>query len=114
MCQRIGYHAALSLRAPAIRVKQPCVYLLASGSKGTIYVGVTSDLVKRIWQHREGVVEGFTARYGVHQLVWYEQHATMLSAITGEKAIKHWRHAWEIQLIEDSNPAWKDLYPSSF
>ena len=95
-----------------MRAKQPCVYLLASGRKGTVYVGVTSDLVKRAWQHRESVVDGFTGRYGVHDLVWYEQHATMLSAIAREKAIKHWRRAWKIKLIEQSNPEWSDLYPT--
>jgi putative endonuclease len=94
--------------------KQPCVYLLASCRKGTLYVGVTSDLVKRVWQHREGVVRGFSARYGIHRLVWYEQHSTMLSAITREKAIKGWRRAWKIQLIEATNPEWEDLYPSLF
>ena len=97
-----------------MRAKQPCVYLLSSGRKGTIYVGVTSDLVKRAWQHREGVVHGFTVRYRVHDLVWYEQHATMRSAIAREKAIKHWRRAWKIKLIEQSNPEWIDLYPTLF
>ena len=97
-----------------MRNRQPCVYILASGPKGTVYVGVTSDLVKRIWQHREGVVKGFSHRYGVHRLVWYEQHATMLSAIAREKAIKKWRRAWKIQLIEAANPDWDDLYPSLF
>ena len=97
-----------------MRNRQPCVYILASGPKGTVYVGVTSDLAKRIWQHREGVVKGFSHRYGVHRLVWYEQHATMLSAIAREKAIKKWRRAWKIQLIEAANPDWDDLYPSLF
>ncbi len=97
-----------------MRNRQPCVYILASGPKGTVYVGVTSDLAKRIWQHREGGVKGFSHRYGVHRLVWYEQHATMLSAIAREKAIKKWRRAWKIQLIEAANPDWDDLYPSLF
>jgi putative endonuclease len=97
-----------------MRTKQPCVYLLASCRNGTLYVGVTSDLVKRVWQHREGVVRGFTARYAVHRLVWFEQHGTMLSAIAREKAIKAWRRTWKIQLIEATNPEWEDLYPSLF
>jgi putative endonuclease len=91
-------------------MKQPCVYLLASSRNGTLYVGVTSDLVKRIWQHREGFVEGFTKRYGVHHLVWYEVHATMPAAIAREKAIKKWKRAWKVALIEQSNPRWVDLY----
>jgi putative endonuclease len=97
-----------------MRNRQPCVYILASGPKGTLYVGVTSDLVKRVWQHREGVVKGFSMGYGVHRLVWYEQHATMASAITREKAIKAWRRVWKIKLIESVNPNWEDLYPTLF
>ncbi|HET7322363.1 MAG TPA: GIY-YIG nuclease family protein [Longimicrobiaceae bacterium] len=93
-------------------MKQPCVYILASQRNGTLYVGVTSDLVKRVWQHREGVVEGFTQRYGIHHLVWYELHATMLAAIAREKTIKEWKRAWKIQLIERENPRWLDLYES--
>ena len=102
----------LSRPAEPMRNRQPCVYILASGPKGTLYVGVTSDLVKRIWQHRECVVKGFSQRYGVHRLVWYEQHASMLSAIAREKAIKKWRRVWKIQLIEAANPDWDDLYAS--
>jgi putative endonuclease len=97
-----------------MRNRQPCVYILASGPKGTLYVGVTSDLVKRVWQHREGVVKGFSMGYGVHRLVWYEQHATMASAITREKAIKAWRRVWKIKLIESVTPNWEDLYPTLF
>ena len=89
---------------------QPCVYLLASKRNGTLYTGVTSDLVQRVWQHQNGVVEGFTKRYGVHLLVWFELHETMLSAIAREKAIKEWKRAWKIELIETSNPTWRDLY----
>lgn len=91
--------------------KQPCVYLLASKRNGTLYVGVTSDLIKRIWQHRQHVVEGFTARYEVTRLVWYEQHQTLESAIRRENAIKRWRRVWKIALIESANPEWRDLYP---
>lgn len=90
--------------------KLPCVYLLASKRNGTLYVGVTSDLVKRVWEHKNHVVDGFTKQYGVSQLVWYEVHATMASAIQREKAIKEWQRAWKIKLIEALNPDWKDLY----
>ena len=91
-------------------MKQPAVYLLASRYRGTLYVGVTSDLVQRIWQHRQGLVEGFTQRYRVHMLVWFEQHATMLDAIAREKRIKEWKRAWKLELIETNNPRWRDLY----
>ena len=91
-------------------MKQPCVYILASKRNGTLYTGVTSDLVQRVWQHKNGVVEGFTKRYGVDLLVWFELHETMASAIAREKAIKEWQRAWEIELIEKSNPTWRDLY----
>jgi putative endonuclease len=85
-------------------MKQPCVYLLASGRNGTLYVGVTSDLIKRIWEHRNHVVAGFTQKYGVDKLVWYESHASMESAIQREKAIKEWKRAWKMNLIEKTNP----------
>ena len=91
-------------------MKQPAVYLLVSRYRGTLYVGVTSDLVQRIWQHRQGLVEGFTQRYGVHMLVWFEQHATMLDAIAREKRIKEWKRAWKLELTETNNPRWRDLY----
>lgn len=90
---------------------QPCVYILASARNGTLYTGVTSDLMKRIWEHKNNVVEGFTRKYHVHLLVWFEQHETMESAIQREKAIKEWRRAWKLRLIEESNPEWRDLYP---
>ena len=93
-------------------MKQPCVYLLASHYNGTLYVGVTSDLLQRTWQHRNDFVEGFTKRHGVHDLVWYELHGTMHEAIAREKAIKEWKRAWKIRLIEEGNREWKDLYPS--
>ena len=73
-------------------------------------MGVTSDLVKRVWEHQENLVEGFTKRYGVHTLVWFEQHATMESAIAREKAIKEWKRRWKLDLIEQQNPEWRDLY----
>jgi putative endonuclease len=90
--------------------KAPCVYLLASRKRGTLYVGATSDLVKRVWEHKNGVVEGFTKRYKVHTLVWFEQHDTMESAIAREKAMKEWKRIWKLELVEASNPAWDDLY----
>lgn len=90
---------------------QPAVYLLASGRNGTLYTGVTSDLVQRIWQHREHQVEGFTKKYDATLLVWYEPHGTMESAINREKQIKKWRREWKIDLIEQANPYWNDLWP---
>ena len=91
-------------------MKDPYVYLLANTPRGTLYVGVTSDLVKRIWQHREGRIDGFTKRYGLKTLVWYERHGTVMHAIEREKAIKRWRRKWKIELIEAANPDWKDLW----
>ncbi|MFA5056403.1 MAG: GIY-YIG nuclease family protein [Dehalococcoidia bacterium] len=90
--------------------KRPAVYILASRKHGTLYVGVTSDLIKRIWEHKNNAAEGFTKRYEVHMLVWYEQHETMESAITREKAIKEWKRNWKVKMIELSNPEWNDLY----
>jgi putative endonuclease len=84
--------------------------MLTSRRNGTLYVGVTSDLVKRIWQHKNNVVEGFTKRYGVHVLVWYELHPTMESAIQREKAIKAWKRKWKLVLVESENPDWTDRY----
>ena len=91
-------------------MKLPCVYVVASKRNGTLYVGVTSDLVQRIWQHKNDFVEGFTQRYGVHTLVWYEAHELMESAVAREKAIKEWKRVWELELIETGNPNWRDLY----
>ncbi len=87
----------------------PTVYLLASARNGTLYIGVTSDLMQRIAQHRDGMFGGFTAKYGVKMLVWFEQHATMEHAITREKRIKKWERASKLNLIEQNNPAWRDL-----
>ena len=86
------------------------VYILASRPRGTLYVGMTNNLVRRIYLHREGLVPGFTKQYGVKLLVYYEQHATALAAIQREKNIKHWSRAWKTQLILKSNPTWRDLY----
>jgi len=90
--------------------KQFVVYILASRRNGTLYVGVTSDLVKRIWEHRQGFVEGFTKNYGVAALVWYELHDNAQSAIAREKQLKKWNRAWKVRLIEELNPYWNDLY----
>jgi putative endonuclease len=84
---------------------------MASRRNGTLYVGVTSDLMKRVWEHKNNVVEGFTKRYGIHHLVWYELHPTMESAILREKTIKEWKRSWKMEMIEKSNPEWQDLYP---
>ena len=90
--------------------KQPAVYILASKRNGTLYIGVTSNLVKRIWEHRNNLVEGFTERYGVHNLVWCEPHENMESAIQREKGLKEWKRRWKMRLIESGNPNWEDLY----
>ena len=90
--------------------KQPAVYIMASKRNGTLYIGVTSDLIKRIWEHKNGEILGFTKRYGVHQLVWYAWHQEMESAILREKRLKSWKRAWKLELIEKTNPEWKDLY----
>jgi putative endonuclease len=87
-----------------------CVYILASRRNGTLYVGVSSNLVQRVWQHKQGVADGFTKRYGVKRLVWYEQHDDAESAITREKQLKKWNREWKIRLIESANPYWNDLY----
>ncbi|WP_127223343.1 GIY-YIG nuclease family protein [Neisseria meningitidis] len=89
---------------------QPAVYILASQRNGTLYIGVTSDLVQRIYQHREHLIEGFTLRYNVTMLVWYELHPMMESAITREKQLKKWNRAWKLQLIEENNVSWQDLW----
>ena len=86
------------------------VYILASKRNGTLYIGVTNDLVRRVWEHRTSVVEGFTKQYSIHQLVWYEVAATPSAAITREKQLKKWNRAWKLRLIQKMNPEWKDLY----
>ena len=91
-------------------MKQPCVYMLASNRNGTLYVGATSNLIQRVWQHKNDLVAGFTKRYRVHTLVWYEVHETMESAITREKAIRRWKRDWKIELLQENNPSWRDLY----
>jgi putative endonuclease len=91
-------------------MKHPAVYILASRKNGTLYTGVTSNLIARIWQHREHLVEGFTRQYGVTRLVWFEMHETMESAILREKRIKKWNREWKVEMIERANPEWRDLW----
>jgi len=90
-------------------MKEPCAYILASQKGGTLYVGVTSDLMGRLYQHRTGAMDGFTSRYAVHRLVWFEMCDTMEVAIMREKQLKNWRRQWKINLIEENNPNWRDL-----
>jgi putative endonuclease len=89
--------------------KRPCVYILASGRNGTLYVGITADIARRAWIHKTGVMDGFTRRYAVSRLVYVEFHETMIEAITREKQIKKWRRGWKLELIENMNPQWIDL-----
>jgi putative endonuclease len=93
-----------------MNAKQPAVYILASGRNGTLYIGVTTSLVQRVWQHRSHLVSGFTDQYAVCRLVWYEQHVTIDSAITREKRLKKWNRLWKLRLIEERNPEWTDLW----
>jgi len=90
---------------------QPATYIMANRRNGTLYVGVTSNLIQRVWQHREGVADGFTSKYGVKLLVWFELHATMEQAIAREKALKKWNRAWKLELVETANPEWRDRWP---
>jgi putative endonuclease len=90
---------------------QPAVYILASQPRGTLYVGVTSDLIQRVWQHKNNLAEGFTQRYGVHTLVYFELHATMYDAISREKQLKAGSRTKKVVLIEAMNASWHDLYP---
>jgi len=94
----------------SVAPKQPCVYILASQRNGTLYVGVTSNLLQRVWQHKSDFILGFTRNHDVHMLVWFEQHIAMDAALAREKAIKKWNRAWKIGLVEKSNPYWRDLY----
>jgi putative endonuclease len=94
-----------------VSVKQPVVYILASGKRGTLYIGVTGWLKHRIWERREGIVQGFSKKHGIVSLVWFEYFADFPSAIAREKRLKKWNRAWKLELIEKSNPAWDDLWP---
>lgn len=89
--------------------QQPIVYILASQRNGTLYIGVTGDVVRRCHEHRNSLAQGFTQRYGVHRLVYYELHGSMLEAITREKRLKKWRRQWKLELIESVNPDWRGL-----
>ena len=91
-------------------MKSYYVYILASKRNGTLYIGVTDNLVRRVYEHKKGFVKGFTDRYGVHRLVYYEQHENIESAIQREKRLKTWHREWKIRLIEENNPEWQDLY----
>ena len=91
-------------------MKQPAVCLLATGKRGTLYIGVTSNLIARTWQHREHPVDGFTKRYNVTMLAWYELHGTMESAIFREKQLKKWNREWKLRLVQEANPEWRDLW----
>jgi putative endonuclease len=93
-------------------MKKFCVYILCSKRNGTLYTGVTSDIVKRVYEHKHGLVEGFAKKYNVHYLVWYEIHESAESAIVREKQIKKWKRAWKLKIIEKENPQWTDLYKS--
>ena len=90
--------------------KQPAVYILSNKRNGTLYVGVTSNLVQRIWQHKNNLVPGFTQKYSIHKLVYFEMHSSMENAILYEKQIKKWNRKWKLELIEKNNPEWNDLY----
>ena len=89
---------------------QPIVYIITNHRHGTLYTGVTSNLAKRMYEHREGLLDGFSKQYGLKMLIWYEGHDLMLSAIAREKQIKAWKRSWKIELIEQMNPTWDDLY----
>ncbi|NQW12203.1 MAG: GIY-YIG nuclease family protein [Alphaproteobacteria bacterium] len=93
---------------------QPCVYILASRRNGTLYVGMTTNLARRMTQHRDGVFDGFTRRHGVSRLVWVEPQHTIGDAVTRERRIKRWRRTWTLALIERTNPTWRDLYEEFF
>jgi putative endonuclease len=90
--------------------RQPAVYILAGKRNGTLYIGVTSDLLKRCWEHKNNLVDGFTKQYGVHQLAYFELHRHITEAITREKQLKKWNRAWKLKLIQKHNPDWKDLW----
>ena len=91
-------------------MKEPCVYILSNHRRGTLYIGVTSSLVKRVWEHKQGLVDGFTKKYQIHTLVYFEMADDMPTAIAREKQLKKWRRMWKIELIEKQNNEWRDLY----
>ena len=102
--------AASTLWNDCLLEKAFCVYILAGARNGTLYIGVTSNLIQRVWQHREALVESFTKKYNVKILVWFEQYDNAESAIRREKQIKKWNRKWKLELIEAQNPYWRDLY----
>jgi putative endonuclease len=91
-------------------LKSYFVYILASKKRGTLYIGVTNDLIRRVYEHKNNLVKGFTSKYNIHMLVYYEQFDNVESAILREKRLKYWHRNWKIRLIEEANPGWKDLY----
>ena len=91
-------------------VRQPAVYILANKRNGTLYIGVTRNLQQRVWEHKNDLVEGFTKKYGVHRLVYYELHEDMMAAIRREKQMKKWNRTWKLELVETQNPEWEDLW----
>ena len=93
-------------------MREAWVYIMTNRPNGTLYVGVTTNLLRRTWEHREGVIEGFTKKYGLKRLVYYERHESIVVAIQREKNFKHWPRAWKVSLILDYNPGWVDLYES--
>jgi putative endonuclease len=95
-----------------VLTKQYYVYILASGRNGTLYTGVTNDLIRRIWEHKQKQVPGFTKRYRIDRLVWFESTSSVEAALLREKQIKHWNRQWRIELFRDINPNWDDLYPA--
>ena len=97
-----------------MKTKQFYVYIVCSKRNGTLYIGVTSDLIKRIYEHKNDLVDGFTKKYGIHRLVWYETHESAESAIIREKQLKKWKRAWKLKLIEQNNPKWNDLYENIY
>jgi len=94
--------------------KLPSVYILTNKPLGTLYIGVTYNLPQRIWQHKTKVTKGFTEKYNLNKIVWYEAHEDMMSAIQREKALKAWKRDWKIRIIEEMNPLWRDLYDDLF
>ena len=94
--------------------KLPCVYILTNQPLGTLYIGVTSNLPQRIWQHKTKVTKGFTEKYNLNKIVWYEAHEDIMSAMQREKALKVWKRDWKIRIIEEMNPLWRDLYVDLF
>ena len=91
-------------------MKQPCVYILSNQARGTLYIGVTSNLIQRVWQHKQNLVDGFSKQHELHLLVYFEQFDDMINAITREKQLKKWNRAWKIELVESVNSDWRDLY----